>query len=97
MVNDMKNGIYKCLKEYGEADATIKFKETKESYILTLISDDSRYPSGHIEMLFKNSPKAVINKKRSPHGMVTGDDWFTIYPFRAGMPFLFEFQESAKT
>lgn len=36
----------------------------------------------------------LINKEKSPHAINLGEDYFVIYPYRAGIPFLFEYIEN---
>ena len=70
-------------------------KETKSSYIFTLLEMNGRYFPDYIEMLFSKSNRAVIRKQRSEHPVFVGDNntWFVIYPYQAGIPFLFELVE----
>ena len=94
----MISGEYRCSgDDHGyRMDITIEARETEKSYILTLIEDKSRFPSGQIEKLFKKSKKVVIpkvNRKPGGHPAMNHETWFVIYPFQAGMPFLFELQE----
>lgn len=91
----MVHGTYRCKKDYGEVDITIEVKETEKSYILTLVSDDSRYSPAHIEMLFKKSKRVKINKEYNGHPMIWGSrkEYFVIYPYQSGIPFLFELCE----
>lgn len=94
----MISGTYHCADDdHGfRMDITVEAKETEKSYILTLIEDKSRFPSGHIEMLFKKSKRTVIpkvNRKPGGHPVLDHETWFIIYPFQAGIPFLFELQQ----
>lgn len=93
----MKTGRYKCFGGDGwnPNDITIEAKETDKSYILKMVEDRTRYPSAHMEMLFSKSNKIIIPKtNRKPGGHPTRDydTWFVIYPFQAGIPFLFELE-----
>lgn len=87
----LKPGIYKCEPDGACGEVTIKVKETEKSYVFTLVENTCYFSPGHIDMLFAKSGRAVIPRdKPSPHAMPwKGDDWFTIYPYRAGIPFLF--------
>ena len=80
----LKPGIYKCEPDGARGVVTIRVKETEKSYVFTLI-----------DMLFAKSGRAVIPRdKPSPHAIPwKGDGWFTIYPYRAGIPFLFNLAE----
>jgi len=74
----------------------ISVKETEKSYILTLINNNSRYSPAHIDMLFKDSNKIKIDKGKHQHAMqVWSAKDFTIYPFRAGIPFWFKFMDGS--
>ena len=89
----MVDGIYICKydDEISHGQFWIAFKETKSSYIMELIKNTVRYTPGYIEMLFKNNNRAVIKKQGSQHAMrIWSDKEFTIYPFRGGKPFYFE-------
>lgn len=89
------SGQYKATKDglFGY-EITIDAKETEKSYILNLISNNSRYSPAHIDMLFAKSNKVKIDKEKSQHAMrVWSNNDFTIYPFRAGIPFYFELMD----
>lgn len=96
----MKNGFYKyedrpeCGFTTNVGEIIIKVTETAKSYVFELIKNDMRFSPAHIDMLFKNSKKAKIAKEKSPHAiMLWSDGDFTIYPFRFGIPFWFEYIE----
>ena len=95
----MKSGIYHCgmARNCGLdiLDITISVKSTPKRYVLTLIEDKSRFKDGHIKMLFDKGKTATIGKdKPSRHAIIDwGDDSFTIYPFRNGIPFYFVLEE----
>jgi len=97
----MKDGVYWCSEDWHGSptlDIKVRLKETEKSYVLTLIEDKSRFPSGHIEMMFKDSDTVHIPKEnnRTRHAMNTVDgmdNWFCIYPDRAGVPFSFNWIE----
>lgn len=89
------SGKYKASEDglFGY-EIIIAVKETKKFYILNLVSNNSRYSPAHIDMLFTKSNKVKINKTKSQHTMrIWSDKDFTIYPFRAGIPFWFEFMD----
>lgn len=86
------SGQYKATEDgmFGY-EIIISVKETEKSYILNLINNNSRYSPAHIDMLFAKSNRVKIDKEKSQHAMrVWSDKDFTIYPFRAGIPFYFE-------
>lgn len=65
-------------------------KETDKSYKLKLIEFDSRYAGDHMKLVFNDKGKATIEKDKSRHTIrIWGENDFTIYPFRAGIPFYF--------
>lgn len=90
----MKKGIYRYSSNehsYDSGAITIEVSETDKSYIFRLIENSCRYSPAHIDMMFKKSNRVVIKKEKSPHAVIDGKDYFVIYPYRAGIPFLFEF------
>lgn len=93
----MKKGLYKHIKDDGYFDKgtiIIKVSETAKSYIFKLIENTFRYSPAHIDMMFTKSNKVIINKEKNPHAINLGEDYFVIYPYRAGIPFLFEYIEN---
>ena len=94
----MKAGRYVCKLNWRQEeiyDITVDAKETDKSYILNLVKDNSRFPDGHIELLFKEGNRAVIGKSGGRHSIVNHDDWFVVYPDHNGVPFLFEYVEES--
>ena len=91
MEAEMLNGTYRCVKEH-EYDIKVKVHETAKSYIMQLVEDNSRFFPAHIDMLFGQKNKAVIKKENSKHYFEACCDgkFFIIYPFRMGIPFLFD-------
>lgn len=94
----MVKGIYKyskkdkAMNDYGTVITHVS--ETDKSYILRLIENTCRYSPAHIDMLFAKNNKAIINKNKSPHAIeFYNDEHFVIYPYRGGIPFLFEREE----
>lgn len=89
----MKSGVYKCtydnhMNDYGEI--VVDIHETEKSYIFKLIKNTYRYSPAQIDLLFAKSNRVAIKKEKSQHAIVEGNDYFVIYPYRAGLPFLFE-------
>lgn len=87
------SGKYKAIEDglFGY-EIIISVKETDKSYVLNLINNNSRYSPAHIDMLFAKSDRVKIDKEKSKHAIrVWSDKDFTIYPFRVGIPFWFEF------
>ena len=66
-------------------------KETKSAFILRLVSFRVRYPHGGIDtLLFGNADGLVrIPKRSSTHALNIWPHDFVLYPYRAGVPFLF--------
>lgn len=93
----MIKGIYKYTHEdnmpMGGGTVTIEVSETEKSYTLRLIENSCRYSPAHIDMLFSKNNKAVINKNKNPHAINFYDGYFVMYPYRAGIPFMFEHEE----
>lgn len=97
----MRDGLYRYVDKddatnYGEY--VIKVRETPKSYVFERIKNDMRFSPAHLDMMFENSDRVTISKTRSPHAINTIDDdwyslnpnWFCIYPYRAGIPYVFE-------
>lgn len=90
----MKNGLYRYEdKSYGNrGEYIIRLTETEKAYTFELVKNDMRFSPAHLDMMFEKSNKAKVNKQRSLHAInISGDDWFCIYPYRAGIPFVFEY------
>lgn len=93
------SGKYRLLSGedwWNRFEMTLSVKETHASFILTLLSLKGSFIPVQIEMLFKKSNRAVIRKGKSGHPVEVGggNKWFVIYPFQAGIPFLFELAEN---
>lgn len=89
----MKNGVYTAKDEHRGYDLKVIVKESDKSYVLELLKNNSRFSPGHIDMMFAKSNKIRINKMNRPHAIIEFDDGFTIYPYRAGVPYYFENME----
>ena len=90
----MKQGLYKHTKddEYLDREKIIiEVSETAKLYIFELIINTFRYSPVHIDMMFAKSDRVIISKEKKPHAIILGNDYFIIYPYRAGIPFLFEY------
>jgi len=90
----IQNGIYRYAHEgMGGGVVEMEVKETPTAFTFRLLKNTCRYSPAHIDMLFSKSDR-VINKKkggRHPMRFCEGyDDWFVLYPFQAGIPFLFD-------
>lgn len=90
----MKQGLYKHIKDdeyFNRVKIIIEVSETAKSYIFELINNTFRYSPAHIDMMFAKSDRVIIKKEKNPHTIILGNDYFVIYPYRAGIPFLFEY------
>lgn len=70
----------------------VAVEETSKMYKMTLVSLDMADWCPHIEMMFRHGVGDVIcfRKRHGKHTLYDwGDDTFTIYPFRAGIPYYF--------
>ena len=100
----MKNGIYQYKDTHysqNHGEILLNVKETEKSIILELLKNDMCYSPAQIEMMFGKTNKVRINKEKTPHTIdkyfLNNDkDWFVIYPYRAGIPFKFEYMEVQK-
>ena len=94
----MKNGIYQYEQinnPYDEGTLVVEVKETEKNLILTVKERNMRY-STYVDVLFGEKNKITINKERSPHGLVMGEEWFAVYPKRLGCPLVFGFEKGEK-
>lgn len=89
----LKNGLYRYEdKSFGNrGEYIIRFNETEKSFILELIKNDMRFSPAHLDMMFEKSNTVRVSKSKSPHAMNFGNDYFVIYPYRNGIPHLFEY------
>lgn len=96
----MKDGLYRYVDKddaTNRGEYIIRLHETPTSYVFEKIKYDMRFSPAHLDMIFKGSNKVTVNKTRSPHAINTwGDDWFCIYPYRAGIPYVFDWMEETK-
>lgn len=88
----MISGIFRTLHERGEYDITVRIKETEKAYTFELIENNSRFSPAHLDMMFSKAKRISVKKEKSPHYIEFFNDGenFVIYPYRAGIPFLFE-------
>lgn len=90
----IENGVYRYTHEdMGGGVIELYVKETEKAFILKLLKNTCRYSPAHIDMLFKKSDRVIVRKYESRHAMRFSagfHDYFVIYPFQAGIPFLFE-------
>ena len=65
----------------------VDFRETPKAFIIKTLEFNYRYPAYGIEVI-KHGLR--INKDGSKHAIVTGENYFVLYPYRCGEPFMFE-------
>ena len=96
----LKRGIYRHSHEieYVErtvyaGDIVLEVYETKTAFVLTLMEQQVRYDAPQIDDMFQKSKRVVIKKDGSKHAMRIWDDHsFTVYPYRAGVPYVFNLE-----
>lgn len=97
----MLNGIYKCTitKQYANTgdevftmgDIIVRAKDSEKSLALTLLENTVRYDAPQIDDMFRENKTIKINKRGSKHAYNEwGDNSFTLYPYRVGVPYIFE-------
>lgn len=94
-MSSLPDGVYVSKSKWPHAwDVRVAFKQTKSRFTLTLIDDalDYRHIDPPLDDAFLHSRKLVINKNGSKHALVDGKTYFVLYPFRAGVPFLFDLE-----
>ena len=92
----LKPGIYKFFCEvcgHRVGEITLDVHETKTAFVLKLVESTVRYDAPQIDDMFRASERCVIRKNGSRHAMSFCDgvdDWFSLYPYRVGVPYAFE-------
>lgn len=90
----IQNGVYRYKhEEMGGGIIELDVMEKANAFTLKLLKNTCRYSPVYMDMLFSKSNRAVVRKQGSRHAMRFSenfDDWFIIYPFQGGIPFLFE-------
>ena len=91
----LKSGRYLAEKDKWDGyKIVIAVKETTKSYIFDLLTYESCYSPAQIDMLFAKTKKVRICKEKSQHAIwIWSDRDFTLYPYRAGIPFYFKLME----
>ena len=81
----MLSGLYKL----NDQDVFVRVKETNASFIFQLVSCSRRFLDPPLDGFFKQD-KTTIKKSGSKHAVqIWSDGYFTLYPFRVGVPFVF--------
>ena len=96
----LKSGIYIAANESAiftnNYEFIIEVEEKPKSYVFKFVRKSGYCPS-QIEMLFEDRDKVTIKKEKSLHSVsVWSEEDFTIYPYRAGIPIWFEYDENTK-
>lgn len=94
-MEELKSGVYKC-KHNSEyrwkcGEIIILLRNLPKTYELKLIKNTIRYDAPQIDDMFRDKRIIRIRKDYSPHAFnVWGEDNFTLYPYRVGVPYYFE-------
>ena len=73
---------------------TVDYTRNEYGHTLKLVKFDVRYPASGIDKIFEKGLVRINGKSR--HELITGKDFFVLYPYRIGKPFLFEKHENAQ-
>ena len=103
----LKPGIYRHCHDNEYADGTVvhggeivlEVHETKTAFVLCLMEQGVRYDAPQIDDMFRKSKRVLIKKNGSKHAMTFCDnnnEWFCLYPYRVGVPYSFEHEDSIK-
>ena len=83
--------IYANGKTWHNGDIWLEVKETEKNFIFVM-RRDTTHGYSIINDAFTDRGRLVIRKDGSRHAMTfSRDDWFCLYPYRAGVPFAFRF------
>ena len=86
-------GEYEYKDQHGAGRVVLRGKETPQAFSLTLIENTIRYEAPQIDDLFSRGETVTIRKAGSIHAVSTipaYPDWFTLYPYRVGVPYAFD-------
>ena len=94
-INELKTGVYKCIFEseysWKRGEIIILLRNLPQTLELKLLKNSVRYDAPQIDDMFRNKRIITLRKKYSPHAFnVWGEDNFTLYPYRAGVPYYFK-------
>lgn len=68
----------------------IRLKETEKSFNLEMLENTTKYDYDHFANIFSGKKSVSISKQNGSHACTLFPDGdFLIYPYRAGIPFLF--------
>lgn len=86
----LKSGLYYYDGEERDVFFVVDVKETNEFIKLKMIENSSYFTPNHFDMMFHGKKTCSIRKHNCPHAVnKSGNDWFCIYPGRAGVPYPF--------
>lgn len=88
----LKPGLYYYDGEERDVFFVVDVKETNEFLKLKMIENSSYFTPNHFDMMFHGKTTCSLRKEKCPHKVnKSGDDWFCVYPQRAGVPYPFRF------
>ena len=95
----MKAGYYRYEQgenPYDRGHLIVYAEEHENTIFLKMEENDLTY-STYVDVLFGDKRGTTIKKKNSLHAVRTGEEWFVVYPNRAGVSLFFEYiEEEAK-
>lgn len=76
----------------NSGELLVCIKDTDKTIRIKLLENTLRFSPGHLDILFEKSNRVSIPiSGKSPHKLLAWCDGdITIYPYRAGVPYLFE-------
>lgn len=76
----------------NSGELLICIKDTDKAVQIKLLKNTLRFSPGHLDMMFgKSNSVSIPISGKSPHKLLAWCDGdVTIYPYRAGVPYLFE-------
>lgn len=88
----MKDGIYQYEQINNPYDTGVCIVDVRdtEKYLTLRVLEKNMQFSSHMDTLFKDDCSVRINKQKSPHTVHYGEDYFVVYPNRAGCPLCFK-------
>lgn len=95
----MKDGRYVCRESWhgqNVVDIVMDTKDCGNYYRFSLVSDKSSNGYGEVTRMFETHGKQgamQFDKDSNLHGIMDRGDWFVLYPFKGGVPYLFEKEE----
>ena len=96
----LKKGLYYARHEdspdhpnpCNDYHIVVRVRETQRAFFLQLVEMNARYGATQIQDLFREKDSCCIRKDGSKHALSVWDDSsFTLYPYRVGVPYYFQF------